>query len=46
MQVSQPEVIFKENHGERSEPYEEAVIDVPMEFSGGVIESLANAGAS
>ena len=40
MQVSQPEVIFKENHGERSEPYEELVIDVPMEFSGGVIEKL------
>ena len=40
MQVSQPEVIFKENHGERSEPYEELVIDVPMEFSGSVIEKI------
>ena len=40
MQVSQPEVIFKENHGERSEPYEELAIDVPMEFSGGVIEKI------
>jgi len=40
MQVSQPEVIFKENHGERSEPYEELVIDVPMEFSGTVIEKI------
>ena len=40
MQVSQPEVIFKENHGERSEPYEELVIDVPMEFSGTVIKKI------
>ena len=40
MQVSQPEVIFKENHGERSEPYEELIIDVPVEFSGGVIEKI------
>ncbi len=40
MQVSQPEVIFKENHGERSEPYEELVIDVPMEASGQVIEKI------
>ena len=40
IQVSQPEVIFKENHGERSEPYEELVIDVPMESSGGVIEKI------
>ena len=40
MQVSQPEVIFKENNGERSEPYEELVIDVPMEFSGSVIEKI------
>ena len=40
MQVSQPEVIFKENDGERSEPYEELIIDVPMESSGSVIEKI------
>ncbi len=40
MQVSQPEVILKENDGELVEPYEELVIDVPMEFSGGVIEKI------
>jgi len=40
MQVSQPEVIFKEKDGELMEPYEELVIDVPMEFSGSVIEKI------
>ncbi|MSU44791.1 translational GTPase TypA [Candidatus Nomurabacteria bacterium] len=40
MQVSQPEVIIKENNGVKTEPYEELVIDVPMESSGGVIEKI------
>ena len=40
MQVSQPEVIFKEKDGVKTEPYEELVIDVPMEFSGSVIEKI------
>ncbi len=40
MQVSQPEVIVKEENGQKTEPYEELVIDVPMEFSGGVIEKI------
>ena len=40
MQVSQPEVIIKEQDGVKTEPYEELVIDVPMEFSGGVIEKV------
>ena len=40
MQVSQPEVIIKEVNGVKTEPYEELVIDVPMEFSGSVIEKL------
>ena len=40
MQVSQPEVIIKEKDGIKTEPYEELVIDVPMEFSGGVIEKI------
>ncbi|MCM2339241.1 MAG: translational GTPase TypA [Burkholderiales bacterium] len=40
MQVSQPEVIIKEENGIKTEPYEELVIDVPMEFSGTVIEKI------
>jgi GTP-binding protein len=40
MQVSQPEVIIKEINGEKTEPYEELVIDVPMESSGSVIEKI------
>ncbi len=40
MQVSQPEVIIKEENGHKTEPYEELVIDVPIESSGGVIEKI------
>lgn len=40
MQVSQPEVIIKEEGGIKTEPYEELVIDVPMESSGSVIEKI------
>jgi GTP-binding protein len=40
MQVSEPEVIIKEEDGVKKEPYEELVIDVPSEFSGGVIEKI------
>lgn len=40
LQVSQPQVIFHENNGVKEEPYEEVVIDVPVEFSGTVIEKL------
>jgi GTP-binding protein len=40
MQVSQPEVIIKEENGQKTEPYEELVIDVPMESSGSVIEKI------
>ena len=40
MQVSQPEVIVKEHDGVKTEPFEELVIDVPMEFSGSVIEKI------
>lgn len=40
-QVSMPEVIIKsDENGNKIEPYEEAVIDVPSEFSGIVIERL------
>jgi GTP-binding protein len=40
MQVSQPEVIIKELDGNKTEPFEELVVDVPMEFSGSVIEKI------
>lgn len=40
LQVSQPQVIIKEVDGERIEPFEEAIIDVPEELSGIVIQKL------
>lgn len=40
LQVSQPEVIIKEENGKKVEPYEEAVIEVPETSSGAVIEKL------
>ncbi len=40
IQVSEPEVIIKEKDGVKTEPYEELVIDVPIESSGGVIEKI------
>ena len=41
MQVSQPQVIFHEKEdGTKEEPFEEVVIDVPIEFSGVVMEKL------
>jgi len=40
MQVSQPEVIIKEKDGIKTEPYEELIINVPMIYSGNVIEKI------
>ncbi len=40
LQVSQPEVIIKEENGEKLEPFEESVIEVPSEVSGAVIEKM------
>jgi GTP-binding protein len=40
VQVSQPQVIIKEENGEKLEPFEEATIDVPTVSSGNVIEKL------
>ena len=39
-QVSRPEVIFREENGQRTEPMELAVVEVPPEYSGTVIEKL------
>ncbi len=41
MQVSQPQVIFKEENGVTLEPFEEVVADVPDEVAGSVIEKLS-----
>ena len=40
LQVSQPQVIMKEENGVQMEPMESVVIDVPDEFAGTVIEKL------
>lgn len=40
LQVSQPQVIIKEEKGVKLEPYEELIIDVPTESSGIVIEKI------
>ncbi|MFN3652170.1 MAG: translational GTPase TypA [Armatimonadota bacterium] len=40
LQVSQPEVIFKEIEGQLCEPYERLSIDVSEEFLGSVVEML------
>jgi GTP-binding protein len=40
LQVSQPQVIIKEVDGVKVEPFEEAVIEVPQEVSGSVIEKM------
>ena len=45
LQVSQPQVILKEEGGVTMEPYEEATIDVPNEFQGAVIERLGKRAA-
>lgn len=41
LQVSRPEVIMREIDGTIHEPMEQAIIDVPEEFSGTVIEMLS-----
>ncbi len=42
LSVSQPQVIIKEENGEKLEPFEEVTIDVPSEYQGAVIERLGN----
>lgn len=39
-QVTRPEVIFREENGQRLEPYEELTINVDEKFQGAVIEKL------
>ncbi len=40
LQVSQPQVIIREENGVKLEPYEEVVIDTPSEYQGTIIERL------
>ena len=44
MQVSQPEVIVREENGVKMEPFEEVVIDIPSIYQGTVIERLGTRG--
>src|SRR6185436_5872047 len=41
LQVSRPEVIVREENGVKLEPIEHAIIDVPEEFAGTVINMMA-----
>ncbi len=42
MQVSQPQVIIREEEGQKMEPFEEVIIDTPTEYQGAIIERLGN----
>jgi GTP-binding protein len=44
LQVSQPQVIFHEENGQKSEPYEILTVDVPGEHQGVVIEEVGRRG--
>ncbi len=39
-QVGAPKVLFKEENGQKLEPYEEFVVDVPEEYMGSVMEKM------
>ncbi|MEA2113411.1 MAG: translational GTPase TypA [Patescibacteria group bacterium] len=41
LQISQPQVIIKEEDGIKKEPFEEAIIDIPDEFLGTIIENMS-----
>ncbi|WP_138464895.1 translational GTPase TypA [Poseidonocella sp. HB161398] len=43
LSISRPQVLFREEGGQRLEPIEEVTIDVDDEFSGAVIEKLTGA---
>jgi GTP-binding protein len=44
LQVSQPQVIYHEENGQKMEPYEILTIDVPTEYQGVVIEEVGRRG--
>lgn len=41
LQVSQPQVIIKENNGQKLEPFEELTIDIPSDMVGTVMDKLS-----
>jgi GTP-binding protein len=44
LQVSQPQVIYHEDKGQKLEPYEIATIDIPSEYQGVMIEEMGKRG--
>ncbi len=44
VQVSQPQVIIREENGQKMEPFEELIVDTKTEFQGVVIEKLGTRG--
>lgn len=42
LQVSQPQVIIREEDGKKLEPFEEVIVDSPEEFQGVIIERLGS----
>lgn len=44
MQVSQPQVIVREENGVKTEPFEEVVVDIPSVYQGAIIERLGTRG--
>ncbi len=40
LQVSQPQVILREENGQKLEPFEEVIVDTPQEYQGAIIERL------
>jgi GTP-binding protein len=45
LEVSKPQVIFREVNGQKQEPYEIVEIDVPQEYQGIVMQELGRRGA-
>lgn len=44
VQVSQPQVIIKEENGQKMEPFEEVIVDCSSEYQGVIIERLGGRG--
>src|SRR3989338_5586060 len=40
IQVSQPQVIIRDENGVKTEPFEEVIVDIPQKYQGAVIEKL------
>ena len=44
LQVSQPQVIIREENGVKAEPFEEVIVDTPVVYQGTIIERLGTRG--